>query len=348
MQWDRASEDVYIFTSDRYAQVNAALIRAERIGVVIDTLLFPSETLEMAKIARQHCPDGVRFVIYTGPEADHTYGAFLFPRAEIIAHEHCLNVLTKEGAAALQKAKENNQEFLPVRLRLPTLTFKSGSTFLRLPGKTIEIIHMPGHTSGNVSVLLHEEHTFFAGDAVMPIPTIARGDVEASRSSLERILSLPLEYIVQGHGDLILRGEIRDTLKRQIAYLDHLQNKVSKLVESGAPREAAEEITVESCGLPRVLLAGLAPQLHRANVLALYDRLASQRAASPARTRHAASESQSASAAQSAKRAASKRSTSKARTRSEVATGDKKTKLKSEATSKKSSASKVKSKKNSK
>ncbi len=319
MQWDRASEDVYIFTSDRYAQVNAALIRAERIGIVVDTLPYPSETLEMAKIARRHCPDGVRFVIYTGPEGDHTYGAFLFPRAEIIAHEDSLHILATEGAAGLQKAKESDTEFLPVRLRLPTFTFKSGNTILRLPGKTIEIIHVPGHTSGNIAVLLHEEHTLFAGDAVMPIPTIARGDVEAAKKSLERILSMPLEYIVQGHGDLILRGEIRETLKRQIAYLDNLQNKVSKLVASDAPIEAAEEITVESCGLPRVLLAGLAPQLHRANVRALYERLKRQRdqqASSATRRTTAAAKS----AAGRTQRATNKTSGSKrsAKTRSKT------------------------------
>ena len=70
MHWERASEDIYIFTSDRYAQVTATLIATGSTGILIDTLPFPSETAQIALFARKRCPDGVRFIIYTGHEAD--------------------------------------------------------------------------------------------------------------------------------------------------------------------------------------------------------------------------------------------------------------------------------------
>ena len=276
MHWERASEDIYIFTSDRYAQVTATLIASGSTGILIDTLPFPSETAQSALFARKRCPDGVRFIIYTGHEADHVYGAFLFPKAEIIAHEKCREVLLQRGEAALVRAREQSPEFAQVQIKLPTVTFTSGSTTLRLPSKTLEIIHTPGHTSDAVSVLLQEEKILFAGDTVMALPTIASGDPEQLKQSLDLISGMQLENIVQGHGEMILRGEIKDNMKRQVNYLDNIRNKVRKLLDDGGSRDATKTITIESCGMQRVLLNGMVTALHQANVLALYDRMAPQ------------------------------------------------------------------------
>lgn len=273
MHWERASEDIYIFTSDRYAQVTASLIVSGNTGVLIDTLPFPTETAQIALFARKRCPDGVRFVIYTGHEADHVYGAFLFPRAEIIAHEICRDVLIEKGFAALERAKTQSQEFATVQLRLPTFTFKGGSTTLRLPGKTLEIIHTPGHTADSVSVLLHEERILFAGDTVMALPTIANGDPEKLKQSLDVIAGMQLENIVQGHGEMILRGEIKDNMKRATNYLDNVRAKVQKIIDANGTRDEAKAITIEQCGMQRVLLNGMVVALHQANVLALFDRM---------------------------------------------------------------------------
>jgi glyoxylase-like metal-dependent hydrolase (beta-lactamase superfamily II) len=277
MHWERASEDIYIYTSDRYAQVTASLIVSGNTGVLIDTLPFPNETAQIALFARKRCPDGVRFIIYTGHEADHVYGAFLFPRAEIIAHEKCREVLVERGYAALQRAKQQSSEFAPVQLRLPTMTFPGGNTTLRLPGKTLEIIHTPGHTPDSASVLLHEERILFAGDTVMALPTIASGDPEQLKQSLDMIGGMQLENIVQGHGEMILRGEIKDNMKRAVNYIDNVRSKVLKVIESGGTRDEVRQITIEQCGMQRVLLNGMVVALHQANVLAQYDRLMAER-----------------------------------------------------------------------
>ncbi len=288
MHSERASEDVYIFTSERYAQVTASLIVSGSVGILVDTLPFPSETAQIAMLARKRCPDGVRFIIYTGHEADHVYGAFLFPKAEIIAHEMTREILRERGFAALQKAKEQSPELAPVKLRLPTFTLSSGSITLRLPGKTLEIFHTPGHTADCLSVLLHEERLLFAGDTVMGLPSIVNGDPEQLKQSLEKISSLSLDSIIQGHGEIILKGEIKDSLRRQIGYIDSLHNKIQKLIESGGSRDDARAITIEQCGLSRVLLGGIAVQLHTANALATYDRLVAQKRAGQSAKKKAA------------------------------------------------------------
>lgn len=274
MHWERLSEDVYVFTSDRYAQVTASLVVSGSVGVMIDTLPFPEETGQIAIFARRRCPDGVRYVVYTQHQADHTYGAFLFPQAEIVAHALCRDILIQKGYAALDAAKARSAELGLVRLRLPTLTFTGGTFALRLPGKTLEMISTPGHTPDSISVILQEEKILFAGDTIMAIPTIGSGDPNQLRASIDLIAAMPLESIVQGHGEIILRGEIKDNIRRSLNYLEHLQSKVQKLTETGGTRDEARRITLESCGLQRVLLSGVVGQLHQANAASLYDRYA--------------------------------------------------------------------------
>ena len=154
MHWERLSEDVYVFTSDRYAQVTASLIVSGTIGVVIDTLPFPIETSQIALFARRRCADGVRYVVYTQHQADHTYGAFLFPKAEVISHTLCRDILLEKGYKALAQARTRHQELEVVRLRIPTLTFDHGTFSLRLPGKTLDLMPTPGHTVDAISVVL--------------------------------------------------------------------------------------------------------------------------------------------------------------------------------------------------
>jgi hypothetical protein len=72
---------------------------------------------------------------------------------------------------------------------------------------------------------------------------------------------------------MILRGEIKEVMRRSINYLDNLQAKVQNVIETNGTREQVRTITIESCGLQRVLLNGVVGPLHTANVLALYDRM---------------------------------------------------------------------------
>ena len=292
MHWERLSEDVYVFTSDRYAQVTASLIVSGTIGVVIDALPFPQETSQIAYFARRRCPDGVRYVIYTQHQADHTYGAFLFPKAEVISHTLCREILLDRGVKALEQAKAVNHELELVRLRIPTITFDKGTFTLRLPGKTLDLLPTPGHTPDAISVIFQEEKILFAGDTIMAIPTIGDGDLTQLRESTEMIAAMPLESIVQGHGEIILRGEIKDNIRRSLNYLEHLNTKVRKVVESGGTLQEARTITIESCGLQRVLLNGTVTQLHTANVVALYHKLmAEQPPVKPTVARNAARKS---------------------------------------------------------
>jgi hypothetical protein len=109
----------------------------------------------------------------------------------------------------------------------------------------------------------------------MPVPYIVAGDRLELMASLRAIASLSVDNIVQGHGGVILRGEIKETLKSSIAYLETIYRKVRQKVEAGAPRDELRRIGIESCGKSRIPLDGLVQDLHHANLEVIYDQLIS-------------------------------------------------------------------------
>jgi cyclase len=269
---ERVSNDIYVFTSDLYAQVTAGAVVTDAGAVLIDTLPFPVETREMADFIALACRPGVRYVILTHYHADHTYGAYLFPQADVVAHARCRRLLTQVGAPSLAATQAEVSELEEVTIRLPDITFGEGEMTLRLAGRLIRLIHTPGHTQDSVMVYVEDDRVLFAADTVMPVPAIADGDMDAFRTSLRKVLDLQVENMVQGHGEIILRGEVQDIVQASLDYLDTIEALVDKAVRSGKEKADLARVSIESCGLSRVPLNGLVQQIHVANLLTLYDR----------------------------------------------------------------------------
>jgi glyoxylase-like metal-dependent hydrolase (beta-lactamase superfamily II) len=273
---ERVSDDIHVFTSDLYARVTAGAIVTRDGAILVDSLPFPVEAREMAEFITRVCRPGVRYVILTHYHADHTYGAYLFPQADVVAHERCRVLLTEIGAQALEAAKAEVPELEEVALRIPGITFDEGEIALRLAGKLARLIHVPGHTQDSVMVYVEDDRVLFAADTLMPVPSIVDGDLETFRASLPKITALPIENLVQGHGEVILRGEVQRVVQASLDYLDAIEALVAKTIKSGKGRETLQRVSIESCGLSRIPLDGLVQQIHVANLLSLYDRMASK------------------------------------------------------------------------
>jgi glyoxylase-like metal-dependent hydrolase (beta-lactamase superfamily II) len=277
MQRDRISDDIYLFTSERYAQVTAGVVVTAQGVVIIDTLPFPSETKEIIAFVERRLSLPIRYVINTHYHADHTHGNYLFSDALVVAHALCRQLLEKRGAAALALAKSQAPEFSEISLRLPEVVFEDGAMTLNLGNKTLQLIHSPGHSRDSIIVLVKEDRILFAADTVMPIPYIVDGDLQDMINSLRAIRKMSLENIVQGHGEVVLRGEIYETLDSNIRYLETIRARVEKAIARKAGRDSLRGISVESCGKSRIPLYGLVQDLHVANLLSLYDRMVNQR-----------------------------------------------------------------------
>lgn len=270
MQRERVADNVFYFQSDVYAQVTAGAVIGPNWAVVIDTLAIPEETLQIRDFIEQELNLPIRYVIDTHYHADHAWGNCFFTGATIIAHTLSRKQLATKGQQSLLEARKQNPTFRRVKIVLPQLTFDESFLILRVGKKTLSMFTLPGPCSDNIGVLVEEDRVLFAGDACMPLPYIVDGDIDETIASLKKISKMGLENVVPGHGDIVLRGEIDGMVKENLAYLSALRKGVRKAARRKYPMEILEEIGVEECGKSRVLIGGLAEELHRRNLRALY------------------------------------------------------------------------------
>ena len=273
MQRERISENVYWFQSEIYAQVTAGAVTGPQWAVLIDTLALPEETLAMRSFIEEDLNVPVRYIINTHYHADHSWGNCFFPGATILAHSLARSTITSKGQAALDAARKQNPAFRQVKLIPPHITFSDGSLTLRVGKKNLILSPAPGHSKDGISVLVEEDRVLFAGDTFMPLPYIVDGNLEQLAHSIKNIGKLGLENIIQGHGDIILRGEIEDAIKENLAYLSSIRKAVKAAARKRNPLEALANIDIEACGKNRIYLGGLAEDLHRRNLRFLYKHL---------------------------------------------------------------------------
>lgn len=273
MHRERVSENVYWFQSEIFAQVTAGAITCPQWAVVIDTLALPEDTLAMRSYIEDVLNVPVRYIINTHYHADHTWGNCFFPGATIIAHAHCREAILEHGQANLDLARKQNPVFRQTKLIAPQFTFDSGALTIRVGKKNLVITPTPGHSRDGISILVEEDRVLFAGDAFMPLPHIVDGDLDQLSTTIKSIGKMGLENIIQGHGDIILRGEIEGAVKENLAYLSALRKAVKTASRRKNPEEALENIDIESCGKSRVSLGGLGQDLHRRNVRALFRQI---------------------------------------------------------------------------
>lgn len=273
MHRERVSENVFWFQSEVYAQVTAGVIVGPQWAVVIDTLAMPEETLGMREFIEHELGVQVRYVINTHYHADHTWGNCFFPGATVIGHAKCRELLMEHGVPSLEGARKQNPNLRQVKIVPPQLTFASGELTMRVGKKNLIISQSFGHSDDGISVLVEEDRVLFAGDAFMSLPYIVDGDVDDMLASIKKIGRMGLENIIQGHGDIILRGEIDAAVKENMNYLNNIKKAVKTAGKRKNVDEYLEGITIEECGKSRVYLGGLAETLHRRNLRSLHRQM---------------------------------------------------------------------------
>jgi cyclase len=270
---ERVADNVYVFTSDHYAQVNAGAVVGSEWAVVIDTLAYPEESKEIRDFLENRLKTPVRYVINTHYHADHSLGTCWFSDAIVIGHALCRHLLNTRGREALTAAQHQNRDLWDVRIVLPDVIFNEGTLSLRIGKRTLRLIHLPGHSADGVGVLLVEDRVLFSGDIMMSIPYLVDGDYDVMTETMKKIPEFLLENLVQGHGEVILRGEVQSAVKDNLNYLSSIKRHVKKASRRRDPKGYLSTIDVEMCGKSRILLTGLAEDLHSRNMLGLYDSL---------------------------------------------------------------------------
>ncbi len=267
MQHERITDHIFVFRSDQYAQVTAGVVLTSEGAVLIDTLLYPEETMLIRRYVEEGLGASVKYVINTHYHADHSTGTCFFPGAQVIAHELCREMLDTRGRESLRQLKDSAVEFGPVELVLPDITFDD-EMMLNIGGTIFKLKTSPGHSPDSITCLLEEEEVLFAADTVMPIPYFVDGSLLDFTNSLKRLMERDYENIVQGHGEVILRGEVAEKISGDLDYLKQLDEAVKVALDKGQ-KDIENQVSLTQCGKSHVLLNGIVQQLHQQNIRAL-------------------------------------------------------------------------------
>ncbi|HBO34556.1 MAG TPA: hypothetical protein DD636_07460 [Anaerolineaceae bacterium] len=265
MQKERVSDNVYWFQSEIYAQVTAGVILGPQWAILIDTLM-PEETPEIKAYVEDELMVPVRYIVNTHHHADHSWGNCYFPTATVIGHELCRELMLSRSQSALVEAGKDNPLFRSLCIKEPQITIAQGSLYIRIGKKHIKIFSTPGHSEDSISVLLEDDRILFSGDAYMPIPYFVGGDIDILTDTITEIGNMGLENIIQGHGDVILRGEIDEVTNSHLEYLKSVRKLVKTAFRRRDPLEFLRSQLVEESGKTRISMGGLAQDLHIRNL----------------------------------------------------------------------------------
>ena len=267
MQRERVTENIFVFRSDQYAQVTAGVVVTSMGAVLIDTLLYPDESLKIKRFVEERLATSVRYVINTHFHADHTTGTCFFPDAQIVSHYLCREFLDTRGREGLKRMQSSSPEFDSVELVLPNIAFENEIT-LTVGNTTFSLWASPGHSPDSICCLVEDANVLFAADTVMPIPYFVDGNFDDFVVSLEYLHNHTYENIIQGHGEVVLRGEVNEKITSDIAYLKKLETAVEKALANDV-EDIEDYVTIHECGKSHILLNGTVKQLHRQNVVTL-------------------------------------------------------------------------------
>src|SRR5258707_3297318 len=273
---ERVADDIYVFTSEVYAQVTAGVVLTSEGAILIDTLVFPEETRAIKTFIEQRLDCVVKYVINTHYHADHTYGTCFFPGAIVVAHTRCYDLLNTRGREGLEQARAGMPELNGTEIVLPSLVFEERMMNLQLGDKSLQLWHTPGHSPDSIVCLVQEDRVLFASDTLMPVPYFVDGAYDDFVKSLQSLQNNNFENVVQGHGEVILRGEIEEKIDSDLRYLAAVKKFVETACNQSDPHRYLDNIDIERCGKSRIPLNGSVQQLHQANLRSLYRQISGE------------------------------------------------------------------------
>lgn len=278
-----------VFAETRTRGCNPGYLVTTRGVVVIDTPQLPTQAVKMYEEAKSRGP--IRYLINTEHHVDHIIGNYYFKEVEhVLSHkatyEQFMTVYPQINP--YEYAREAVQMDDPEGMAIfpdEETYFKDphkpdividGDAVLRVGSHSVEILWTPGHTPGQLAVVIPEERVAFVGDTIFNgcQTWLYTSDLDAWFKSLDRLLELDVDYIVPGHGPVCGPQEVYV----QRAFLLEWKTAVAVAVGKGWSKEkCVREISFMDRFPVDIGQEYMADQVTTNNVAALYDQLTSKR-----------------------------------------------------------------------
>ena len=248
------------------AQSNAGIIDLGDQILVFDTFIAPAAAADLREAIEALLSRPVSGLINSHYHNDHIWGNQAFPSdVPIISTIKTRELITTLGADEHRWFAAHSQERLDalisqldqekdeagrrltsysityyrtilealpeLQIRLPNVTFVDQMNFHGSRRVSHLICYGGGHTPSDSILYLPEERIIFMGDLLFTGTHIylPDGDPDEIRRTLSRIMQLPAETIVPGHGRLGNAGDV----KKMIRYIDRLETLVEEGMRKG-------------------------------------------------------------------------------------------------------------------
>jgi cyclase len=201
------------YTEVYFAGCNPSFVETSDGYVMIDSPQQPIDAVRWRERMEDKAP--IRYLINTEPHGDHISGNAYFTNTKVVGQVKLQECFERYlwAFGSLEDKRERFKETDPDSVWLvghpdypavnpPTLTFDDTLT-LNVGNHTFNIIHMPGHTAPQTSVLVPEEGVVFTGDNVFHKcrSWLQECDPWEWFAALKSIEALDVETIVPGHGE---------------------------------------------------------------------------------------------------------------------------------------------------
>ena len=236
------NDDVYLLQG---LGGNVGVLRTDEGTVIVDTMTFESQGKAIRAKAAEVTGQEVVMIINSHYHLDHTHGnpAFKDDGVRVVSTQRTLEHLhhfdAENWAGDAAKA-------------LPNETFATSQT-IKLGGKTIQLLHPGrGHTDGDLVAVFVEDRIVHMGDLLFNkhYPNIdleAGGSIAEWPQTLEKVLELPFDQVIPGHGELTDADGIRQfqSFMRELGELGRAAAAAGKNLEQ-TQAELAQQLTTDA------------------------------------------------------------------------------------------------------
>ena len=274
-----------VFAETKIRGCNPGFVVTSEGVVVIDTPQLPTHAVRMYEMAKSYGP--IRYIINTEHHVDHIFGNYYFPEVEhIVSHKATFdNFMTVYPQI---NPYEYAKEAIPTDDPEGASIFPDYDTYFAKPNKpdiilqgdavftvgdhTFQILWTPGHTPGQLAVVIPEERMMFVGDTIFNgcQTWLYASDIEQWLGSINRLLDIDVDLVVPGHGEICTKQE----LYVQRAFLMEWVTSIAVAVGKGwSKQECVEKLGFAKRFPVDIGQEYMLDEVTNNNINALYDKL---------------------------------------------------------------------------